>query len=191
MINSLFPEDKVVIDIGAGANPITTGIRANKIITMDILAKNQPTIVMDLTKKIPLKDKSVDIVVAGEILEHIYHSKKFLKEIRRVLKDNGYLIISVPNIVSLKYRIAFLFGKIPSHAARGDTFYEDNRYWGHIRDYNFKELEQLLVSTGFKIIKKASDGLSFKGKTVIPPKLLPITFQDSVIMLGKKVQKYE
>jgi len=160
MIDSLFPEDNVIIDIGAGGNPITTGIKAKKIITIDILPQSRPGIVANLTKNFPLKDEKGDIVVAGEIIEHIYHSKRFLKEIRRVLINGGYLIISVPNVVSLKYRGAFLFGKIPSHAARGDTFYEENRP-GHIRDYNFQELEQLLAGERFKVIKKTSDGLSF------------------------------
>ncbi len=186
MIDSLSPEDSVIIDIGASGNPITTGIRARRIITVDILPQNRPGIVADLTKNFPFKDESVDIVVAGEILEHIYHSTKFLKEIRRVLGDGGHLIISVPNIVSLKYRAAFLFGKIPSHAARGDTFYSDNRP-GHIRDYSFCELEQLLWNERFRVIKRAGDGLSFKGKTLIPRWMLPATFQDSVIMLAKKV----
>ena len=56
----------------------------------------------------------------GRILEHITESRHFV-EIRRVL-SNGY-DLSVPNIVPLKYRVAFLLGKIPAMAAKADYTY--------------------------------------------------------------------
>jgi 2-polyprenyl-3-methyl-5-hydroxy-6-metoxy-1,4-benzoquinol methylase len=67
----------------------------------------------------------LDICIASEVLEHIYHSKKLISEIKRILKPYGFLILSVPNICSLKYRVAFLIGKIPAHAAKADCTYID------------------------------------------------------------------
>jgi hypothetical protein len=95
--------------------------------------------------------------------------------------------LSVPNICSLKYRFAFLIGKIPAHAAKADMFYKHDRR-GHIRDYNFKEIEILLNMFDFEIMESRSDGLSFKGKTIIPPFALPKTFGDSVIIKAKVVK---
>jgi len=45
---------------------------------------------------IPLKDKSVDLVIASHILEHLPTLKNDLSEIRRVLKDDGRLIVVLP-----------------------------------------------------------------------------------------------
>jgi len=101
-----------------------------------------------------------------------------------VLKSNGYLILSCPNICSLKYRIAFLLGKIPAHAAKADCQYQDKKI-GHLRDYNFGEVEKLLKMFNFNIIEKKSDGVSFNGKTILPRYFLPKTFGDSIIIKAK------
>ena len=47
-------------------------------------------------EKIPLPDKSVDLVVSFETLEHIEDHDKFLGEIERVLVSGGILVISTP-----------------------------------------------------------------------------------------------
>ena len=46
---------------------------------------------------IPLPDASVDVVVSYETLEHLYEQEEMLQEIRRVLCDDGLLIMSTPN----------------------------------------------------------------------------------------------
>jgi len=46
---------------------------------------------------IPLADKSVDIVVSFETIEHHDQHEEMMKEIHRVLRDDGFLIISSPN----------------------------------------------------------------------------------------------
>lgn len=48
-------------------------------------------------ENIPLRDASVDIIVSFETIEHLENPAIFLKEIKRVLKPNGKLIISTPN----------------------------------------------------------------------------------------------
>jgi glycosyltransferase involved in cell wall biosynthesis/ubiquinone/menaquinone biosynthesis C-methylase UbiE len=52
--------------------------------------------------KLPFKDCSFDKVSCSEVLEHIPEYKKALKEIHRVLKPGGKVVITVPNRRSLK-----------------------------------------------------------------------------------------
>lgn len=181
------PHDKVILDLGAGKPAITDNIKCKKRVKIDINPKTEPDIIYDLTKGIPLKSNSVDICVASEVLEHIYNSKIFISEIARALVNNGFLILSCPNICSLKYRISFLIGRIPSHAAKADCFYEDDRS-GHIRDYNFGEVKNLLKKYNFKILSEKTDGLSFLGRTIIPKWILPKTFGDAVIIKAKVIK---
>jgi SAM-dependent methyltransferase len=47
--------------------------------------------------RIPLEDESVDAVVSFETIEHFLEHEIFLKEIRRVLRPSGFLIISTPD----------------------------------------------------------------------------------------------
>lgn len=58
---------------------------------------------------LPFKDKIFDFVVAVNVLEHLFYPEKICKEIRRVLKDNGMAIISLPNDKGLNSIYACLF----------------------------------------------------------------------------------
>jgi len=178
-------EGKVLLDLGAGPNPITENLPSQHSLSIDIRIAHSPTIVGNIFSGIPFADHSVDIVVAGEIIEHIAHTRRFLSEIRRVLKPGGELILSTPNIVSLKYRIAFLIGRIPAHAAKGDYTYETGNLaneWGHVRDYSFSEIRRVLSDNGFQCQEGRSIGMHLKGKRVVPPRLMPLTFSDQVIV---------
>lgn len=48
-------------------------------------------------KKIPFPEKIFDIVIANSVLEHIKNYKIVLDEMLRVLKDNGFIYIHIPN----------------------------------------------------------------------------------------------
>jgi SAM-dependent methyltransferase len=63
----------------------------------------------DLTKELPYDSGSFDIIVAVEVMEHIHDHEMIFRECSRLLKDNGILLFSTPNILSLKSRIRFLF----------------------------------------------------------------------------------
>lgn len=55
------------------------------------------TFLQGSARAIPLPDASVDVVVSFETLEHLHEQEEMLQEIRRVLRDDGMLIISTPN----------------------------------------------------------------------------------------------
>ncbi|WP_299245321.1 class I SAM-dependent methyltransferase [uncultured Brachyspira sp.] len=55
------------------------------------------TIKMKLEKKLPFEDESFDIVTMLAVLEHISYPEDILREINRVLKKDGRLILTVPS----------------------------------------------------------------------------------------------
>lgn len=63
----------------------------------------------DITKSLPFADDSFDVVIAIEVTEHILDHEKFFAEISRILRPDGHLLISTPNILSLKSRFRFLY----------------------------------------------------------------------------------
>ena len=62
----------------------------------------------------PFEKESFDLAFACEIIEHVYDTDFFLSELKRVLRKNGILILTTPNLASLVNRIKILFGKYPS-----------------------------------------------------------------------------
>jgi ubiquinone/menaquinone biosynthesis C-methylase UbiE len=85
-------------------------------------------------EKIPFKNGFFDSLLAGELIEHLHHPEKFVKEANRVLKKNGIIIITTPNRDSLINRIFKNY-----HAPL------------HFSLFNYLELKELLEKNGFKI----------------------------------------
>ena len=178
----------VILDLGAGADPISRPLAFRQQIRADIRPEHAPTMVCNLAEAIPLADHTVDLVIAGEIIEHIAHSRRFLSEIHRVLAPGGRLLLSTPNIVSFKYRVAFLLGRIPAHAARADYTYragDPANGWGHVRDYSFAELRMVLQDNGFKVTAERGTGLAWRGQIVLPASLLPLHLSDQIVVMAE------
>jgi 2-polyprenyl-3-methyl-5-hydroxy-6-metoxy-1,4-benzoquinol methylase len=79
--------------------------------------------------EIPLEDNSVDAVISMETIEHIKDQETFLSEVKRVLKPNGFVVISTPN----------------------DKVYPKGNHF-HVREHNKASLSSLLKPY-FKEIK--------------------------------------
>jgi SAM-dependent methyltransferase len=99
-----------------------------------------------MTARLPFADGSADVVLAGEIIEHIVDTETFLLEIRRVLAAGGALVLSTPNILWLKNRLRLLVGRYPEaldyRLRYGDDF-------GHVRAFTPGIARELLEQTGY------------------------------------------
>ena len=67
----------------------------------------------DLDEPLPFDDASFDVVVAGELLEHLRDPLRLVAEARRVLRPGGTFVASVPNAYRFKNRLRFLLGRKP------------------------------------------------------------------------------
>ena len=67
---------------------------------------------VDLNKeKMPFEDESFDVVVCLEMLEHVLYPSKVIDELKRVLKKDGIMILSMPNEYNFYLRLHYLFGR--------------------------------------------------------------------------------
>lgn len=97
----------------------------------------------------PYIDEYFDAVFAGELIEHIYNTERFLCEIRRILKKDGLLILSTPNFNYWPYRIHHLLGHtLPIIGLESG---EDTEFPGHIRYYTKESLTAILKKYGFEV----------------------------------------
>jgi SAM-dependent methyltransferase len=69
----------------------------------------------DLDDALPFEDGSFDVVVAGELLEHLRDPRRVASEVLRVLRPGGTFVGSVPNAYRLKNRLRFLRGRKPEN----------------------------------------------------------------------------
>jgi SAM-dependent methyltransferase len=111
-----------VLDLGCRDGALTREFAAgNEVVGVDAdrdaLAEAQKlgieTRWADLDEPLPFPDASFDVVVAGELLEHLRDPRQLVAEARRVLRPGGTLVASVPNAYRLKNRLRFLAGRKP------------------------------------------------------------------------------
>jgi SAM-dependent methyltransferase len=104
-----------------------------------------------LNAKLPFKSDFFDVATIFAVVEHLPgHPLRLLREIRRVLKHNGKIILGGPNSVSLVKKVKLLFGKHPYIPF--DLWIAD-KYYSHYREYNRKEYRRLIELSGFKHIQ--------------------------------------
>ncbi len=109
--------------------------------------------------QIPFESESYDLVVMCATLEHLnFNPIPVLYEINRILKKDGSLYLTLPNIASLNHRISLLKGRsihypIKNFFAQLDR--NDNMIVGiHWREYSTEETRELLENTGFSVTKQ-------------------------------------
>ena len=72
--------------------------------------KHSFPIVQGIAENLPFDNKSFEVVFCSHVLEHVNDENKSLKEINRVLKDDGVLIIGMPTaLMSLISYLSILF----------------------------------------------------------------------------------
>jgi len=106
----------------------------------------------NLNSTIELEDNLFDLIISTETIEHLYNPHGFLKELSRVLKQGGRLIITTPNIHNIFSRALFLFTGDLQWFRRWSMYQPG----GHIWPLYEMTLELLLKKNKFKIIKKVT-----------------------------------
>jgi 2-polyprenyl-3-methyl-5-hydroxy-6-metoxy-1,4-benzoquinol methylase len=114
--------NKKVLDLGCRDGRLTRHfIGQNEVVGLDIdkialeeCSKNLniETKWVDFSIQIPLKTSSFDVIVAGEVIEHLPCPAITVAEVSRILKPNGLFIGSVPNSYHVKNRLRVLKGSL-------------------------------------------------------------------------------
>lgn len=158
----LFEKGELVLDVGCGDGVVGAFLQREagvKIIGIDISEgavkkareKGIEVKVASSEEKFPFQDHTFDKVFWGDNIEHLFDPAFTLNEIRRVLKQNGKLILSCPNMAYWRYRISyFLSGSLTDTEWTGLAPWE----WSHIRFFNLKILRDFLFQHDFKKITK-------------------------------------
>ncbi len=116
MVNKLHPGISMLIDIGCGCGRLWPFARENtsSYIGVDVvLYADLPAeiefIPFDLdVGKAPLPDGCADVVSAVETIEHLENPRAFMRELVRLAKPDGLVIVTTPNQLSLLSKLTLI-----------------------------------------------------------------------------------
>jgi 2-polyprenyl-3-methyl-5-hydroxy-6-metoxy-1,4-benzoquinol methylase len=98
-------------------------------------------------EKIPL-EKKFDFILCTEVLEHAKKPRKVIENIESILKPNGILIISLPNIISIPYLMTYLI-TYKIKRKKMDRYFRQHAsypFFRSLRLFNKEKFEKVRVS---------------------------------------------
>lgn len=160
MFFSLCPENTTILDVGCGdgfgASFVLNGFRYSKYVGLDLsmkklkrtkeFIKKSHTLLAD-AEELPFKKSSFDVVFCFETLEHLINPEKALQEIKRVVKDDGLCLISIPIDSTFQEKLLKLFNKVKSR--KKNTFNE------HIQFFSLSRILNLFKNNSFIILSNS------------------------------------
>ena len=141
------------------------GIDIDSKATKRAVEKGIMAITGNLNENLPFKDSFFDVVHANSVIEHLINLDRFTSEVRRVLRRNGYAVISTPNLSSTVNLFALLLGQqafsqdISEEYRIGNIFSPhfgekiNSKYMTHKIVLTYFGIQQLFRLYGFKIEK--------------------------------------
>lgn len=146
-----------VIEIGCGAGHILERIPKGKLFGIDISdiqikrARKKLGSRIELAKSpgenTPYEDRYFDKILCSEVIEHVLDPLPLLKEMQRILKDNGILSLSIPNenLINLAKKLLKATGLkriIEPKKSGWDLALKNNLEEWHLHEFNLKLIKK-------------------------------------------------
>jgi len=103
---------------------------------------------LDTNGLLPLERNSFDAVLCLVTLEHIINTENLIREMYRILHEEGRLYLSVPNYSSIFYLIPILKGRTFHNPLDPEERYE---FYAHVRYFTYYTLIELFESFGLYV----------------------------------------
>ena len=89
---------------------------------------------------------SYDVVIFGDVLEHLVNPQRVLAAVSKLLGKGGYVLISIPNVAYFTVRFNLVFGNFDYNPEGGIM---DNE---HLRHFTLKTARLMIAESGFEIV---------------------------------------
>jgi len=97
----------------------------------------------------PFPEGYFDAIIALATIEHVIHVDHFMKEIHRIVRDEGYLYMTTPNYGSLLYLPRFLLAGKTFHDPLSASSRQRYEFYAHVRYFTYRSLIEYVSSFGF------------------------------------------
>jgi SAM-dependent methyltransferase len=159
-------------------------------IVKEQITKCENQILEDISKKLSFEDGSIDFVFFGDVLEHLIDPDFTLREIKRILKTQGLLILTTPNLAHIYNRVGLLFGFAPTNyhpsEIRFGSISGEKHASYHKSVFTFKALKIFLSYHGFDTLKTQGYSYQYSGPAHLLSKILPTSLQEGTLVIAIK-----
>jgi SAM-dependent methyltransferase len=135
-------------------------------------------------QRVLFPDATADVVAAVETIEHLENPRAFLRELVRLVRPGGWVVVTTPNQLSLLSKMTLLF-KNQFNA------FQDGSYPAHLTALLEIDLRRIATECGLTDVAVAySERGRIAGTSWHYPSLVsrfcPRAFSDNIVMLGRK-----
>ena len=106
----------------------------------------------NLDDDFPVGSASFDVVHAMMVIEHLYDPFHSFGELARTLRPGGRAFVNLPNIASVRCRLALLFGRLP-HTSTPDWFARREWDGSHLHYFTVATVKQVAALVGLELIE--------------------------------------
>jgi len=130
-------------------------------------------------EKMQIPDAKYDVITLWHVLEHFYNPVAVLRKVYNMLDENGFLLIEVPNLNSIKFCLAN----------------DSNRWVGgnhpryHLSFFTKSSLARILLHSGFRYINLVTidyTSTRFSGKSLVKKALYKVNMDSFLTVLVRK-----
>lgn len=160
-----------ILDVPAGKGLLASRLReaGHEVTCADINRERADYVYADLNEPLPFQDAAFDTCICTEGIEHVLDPAALIRELCRVTRPGGQIILSLPNIQNAYSRLSFMctgcfyqFSPgMSRHLGQGEQIDR-----GHISPMNYLQLRYLFEHNGAQLVGLAGD--RWKKKWLVP-----------------------
>ena len=114
--------------------------------------------------RIDMPDDSVDMVLLLHVIEHLYHPMSCLREVTRVLRPGGKLIITTDNAMRIETLESLLWqGPFLHEPVQGTAAMSFHEWRGHVRFFNEGDLRAMVEDAGMRVEEVVYNDVIYNG----------------------------
>jgi 2-polyprenyl-3-methyl-5-hydroxy-6-metoxy-1,4-benzoquinol methylase len=184
--------DGVLVDVGCGKGNLCDYVRpyCSRYVGVDVIRYEEfsPKADFELvdldTGRVSMPDETADVVISVETIEHLENPRLFMRELVRLTKPGGWVVVTTPNQQSLLSLLSLI--------VKGQfAAFQEADYPAHLTALLEIDLKRIATESGLTDI---AFSYSHQGRVIFTPKhypkifagLFPRAFSDNLVVIGRK-----